>query len=140
MFVAAGCAGNTTKGREIKLVPVSGVVKMDGEPLASVGISFMPDGGGTGVSFGATDASGKYVLKVADGREGCEVGKFKVVISKFAKADGSPLPKDLDPADSAAQGMEHLPPNYSDPNSTELRAEVPEGGKTFDFDLKSKAK
>ena len=133
LVVLSGCmeAGKT---RDIKLEPVTGTVKLDGQPLAGANVQFLANGG-MGYSYGATDASGKYVLKAADGREGVEAGAYKVTVTKFAKPDGSPLPNDLPPDESAAQGVEHMPAKYADPEQTELTADVPAGGKTFDFDL-----
>lgn len=121
------------------IVEVSGTVTMDGQPLANATVRFEPAQGTTGTtSWGITDSTGYYKLRKANGLEGSHAGRFKVVIAKFARADGSPFPPDVDGATAAAEGKEHLPPKYSDADRTELSAEVPKEGKKIDFALKSK--
>jgi len=137
VFFAGGCLGGSSE-ELVGLVPVSGKVTLDGAPLTGASVTFMPEGTGMGrPCYGATGEDGSYTIKDPGGREGCPVEKFKVVISKYAKEDGSPVGKD---PESAAEGMEHLPEKYSNAEQTQLSAEVPEGGKTFDFDLKTKGK
>src|SRR2546423_8011399 len=77
----AGCGGSE------KIVPVSGVVKLNGQPLANAHVSFQPTASGNnpkaGVgSYGVTDASGKYWLKTADtDSTGAVVGTHRVEIN-----------------------------------------------------------
>ena len=56
-LLAVTLAGCPTGGREVPdLVPVSGTVTLDGEPLAGASLMF------GGVAYGDTDASGRYEL------------------------------------------------------------------------------
>lgn len=132
-----GC-GSGVEQPEVDLVPVSGTVTMDNKPLSNASVRFIPIEGLASLSCtGVTDTNGKFTLRTRNADEGCPTGKFKVVISKFARQDGTPLPDDLDGATAAAAGMEHIPPKYSNSEKSELTAEVPEGGKEdFQFDLK----
>lgn len=116
------------------VVPVKGTVTLNGEPLPGASVTFMGEGR---PCYGATDDNGTFIIKDMNGREGCPVGKYKVTISKYAKPDGSPLG---DNPEEAAQGVEHLPAIYSSADKTILSATVPEGGKTFDFQLEDKKK
>jgi hypothetical protein len=80
LVAAAGCGGDGPK-----YVPVSGFVKVDGQPYKGAVVSFQPVGGkenanpGRG-SSGLTDANGRYSLLVDDGTTGAVVGKHKVRI------------------------------------------------------------
>lgn len=138
VFTLTGC-GSSTEGPKVDLHPVSGVVKLNGSALSNAAVTFYPDGAGGAehTYYGATDAEGKFVLKSRAGKEGCEAGKFKAVISKRTMSDGSPMPTDDSPeaAAMAADSIESLPTKYSDADATELRYEVPAGGKEFQIDL-----
>lgn len=141
----AGCSSGLRELPEetAELVPVGGVVTLDGEPLNNAVVQFYPASGGKGgegggtAYFGHTDLTGRFDLASPGGRSGAAPGSYTVVISKFARPDGSPFPPDADSGEFAADGVEHVPPKYSDPAETELRATVPQDGKTdFEFPLK----
>ena len=137
----AGCSSGLRELPEetAELVPVGGVVTLDGEPLANAVVQFYPtsDGQGGAGYFGHTDLTGRFDLASPGGRSGAAPGSYTVVISKFARADGSPFPPDADSGAFAAEGVEHVPPKYSDSGRTELRATVPQEGKTdLEFPLK----
>lgn len=138
LSVLAGCDSSTADLPE--LVPVTGVVTLDGAPAAGVNVTFIPVGSTAGgASYGATDAGGKYELKSNDGRLGAAVGEFKVVCSKWIMPDGSDyvgVPGGPSPMEAGAK--EKLSPKFSDENATTLKATVPAGGGTINFDLTEK--
>ncbi|MFN0196088.1 MAG: carboxypeptidase regulatory-like domain-containing protein [Planctomycetaceae bacterium] len=133
-----GCGGETAKELP-KTQPVSGVVTLDGQPLAGAVVTFIPTDATTGVEcVGQTDESGKYSPTQTRGSEGVPTGTYKVTISRFLRG-GKPIP--LDDAGGGTGGVvvESLPPHYSNPSATTQTATVPEGGGTaFDFKLTSK--
>lgn len=105
LVAAAGCGGDGPK-----YVPVSGVVKVDGQPYKGAVVSFQPVGGKENASPGRgssalTDANGRYSLLVDDGTTGAVVGKHKVRIQtkrddpaaffdpNVGSADNAPTPK-----------------------------------------------
>jgi len=116
----AGCGGG--------LPSVSGVVTLDGKPLANASVSFQPEGGGTQGSYAKTDEEGRYTLKVVGSdRAGAVAGKHVVRISQF---EGS---------GSDSGGREKLPARYN--AKTTLTFEVPAGGTDkADFALQSDKK
>jgi hypothetical protein len=121
------------------LVPVSGQVTLDGNPLANASLMFVPTGSTPGTGSGAvTDAKGKYELRTSHDGIGAPVGQYKVIISKLVLSDGSDYKLDsgVSPMDAGAD--ESLPAQYSDPDQTILTANVPEGGGPIDFPLNSK--
>lgn len=140
LLAMAGC-GRKESGVKVpeELAAVTGVVTMDGQPLAGAAVLFTPgpDTHGQG-AFGVTDADGKYELTHYSNKKGIPPGRYMVVISKYTLADGSPIPEGQTAAD--ANASESIPAAYSDANNTQLSAEVPSGGKTFDFELKKDAK
>jgi hypothetical protein len=120
------------------LVPVSGIVTMDGEPVAGVNVLFSPVGSTSGgMCYANTDEAGKYVLTDSNGREGAPMGEFEVTCSKWAMPDGSDFKSD-DQSPMEAGAVPALPAKYGDAISSGLKAAVPAGGGTFDFKLESK--
>ena len=122
-----------------ELMEVTGTVTLDGEPLSNASVIFSPQPGskGTGAN-GVTDSNGKYTLKHQSDTLGIEPGKYYVTFSKWAMADGSPIPEGKTAADVEAKDI--IPKKYRE--VTELGpkniAEVKAKGDTFDFQLKSK--
>lgn len=135
--LAVGCGGGADAKPLPVTVPVSGLVTLDGQPLASATVTFIPQGQTKGTDCkGMTDESGKYVLKQQHGTEGAPPGNYKVVISRLLRGDGTPLPKEG--GGDGGIATETLSRRYSDITKTKLTAVVPEKGGEFKFDLKGK--
>jgi hypothetical protein len=83
--LAAGCGGSSAK-----LVPISGKVTVDGQPVTSGQVSFLPLKEGEGVNAkaaegslpasGQIEANGEYKL-FTNGKEGAPLGKYKVIVT-----------------------------------------------------------
>jgi hypothetical protein len=122
----AGC------GWESNVVPVSGRVTLNGQPLAGAIVAFQPVSPGINErpeacgSAGRTDASGNFTLRLIDPeRDGALVGEHIVTISTATAASG----------DAAALKGERLPKSWRDGSQ---RFEVPEGGTTSaNFEIRS---
>lgn len=124
VLLLAGC-GQT----EFKVVPVSGTVKLDGQPLTNGVVAFQPLGSksqenpGPG-STAYTDASGRFTLATPDDGPGAVVGKHRVQI--WTKMDSS--------NDAGGGWREKLPAKYN--QDTTLTFEVPaQGTDQANFDL-----
>ncbi|MDR3637057.1 MAG: carboxypeptidase regulatory-like domain-containing protein [Isosphaeraceae bacterium] len=119
-----------------KLVPVKGTVKIKGKPLRGVVVTFLPPK--WSASNGETDADGSYTLETAR-KPGALPGEYKVAISYLVSADGQPqglAPRSsMSPSLGMSTAQEKLPAEFSDLGRTTLKATVPSGGGTFDFDL-----
>jgi hypothetical protein len=120
-LLTAICIATTGCGRKGNIVPVSGRVTLDGQPLADVAINFGPLTGGLDgayAAYGKTDANGQYTLKlVDDNRRGASVGKNRVTLNESAAGEVS---------DGAATRMQFkLPPKARDGT---LQFDVPAGG------------
>ena len=121
LFFVVGCGGpeHPEVGR------VSGVVTLDGQPLAEATVMFQPTNGRA--SIATTDSAGKYALTYLDGVPGALLGTHKVIIrTEIPGEDGQP-----------PIAKEKLPKKYHE--QTELTAEVGPGTNTFNFELTRQA-
>ena len=121
------------------LVPVSGKVLVDGEPLEGAVVIFTPNSTGGFVAHGFTDSSGQYSAETRSGADieiGAAPGSYRVMVSRFLKPDGTPIDPGEPPAMVAAR--ETVPMQYSSPAASKLRATVGSTGGTYDFNLKLK--
>jgi hypothetical protein len=128
LAICVGCNSRAS------VVPVSGIITLDGKPLANAYIAFQPivntgeKPPGPG-SYGNTDASGAYLLKLMDNDEpGAVVGNHRVEISLKVESDDRD-PKSRPPAKT-------LPPRYNKTSELQFKVE-PGGSKAANFDLKS---
>jgi hypothetical protein len=132
VLVALGC-NQAPKGPD--LAPVVGTVRWQGQPLGGALVRFIPVGatqGGGGTAI--TEENGTYVLMDTRGGKGVVTGEYKVVISRRVDPPGSPPSTGKGEHDSRAK--ETLPENYSDARQTELTAQVGDGARPIDFELK----
>ena len=141
---AAGCGSSPPAPA---IAPVSGVVRVDGAPVADARVSFIPVDGTPGLGgWTTTDAEGRYGMRTPWIRsglmgqsvtwlEGAPPGRYRVVVSRRLHPDGSPMRADEAPSDSPA--VETIAPFFSDESGGILRVDVPAAGGTFDWDVKS---
>lgn len=138
LFPSTGCGLGGSSPKYPDLVPVTGTVKVDGQPLAGAVVTFLQtDEFGT-TGNGETDEEGTYELQAMN-VAGIAAGRYRVGISYLMPPSGNPVGlsarSSLAPVADLAVAEELLPPKYSDLGRTELEVTVPEGGGTFDFDL-----
>jgi hypothetical protein len=117
-----------------KVHPVSGTVKLDGEPLANAVVIFQPLGDGKmnpGVgSIGRTNDKGEYRLRLIGGGNGAVRGKHRVEIS-CPIDDGQNSPDE----DRATKPPNKVPDRYH--AESKVTYEVKPGENKADFDLTS---
>ena len=114
-----GCSGGMGK--------VTGQVNLDGTPLPTGDISFLPDGPGTPVT--GRIASGNYSLKLGTDT-GIPPGKYKVAIVAVEAQPVTPGQPELPP-------KLLTPAKYNNVATSGLTAEVKPGSNSFKFDLVS---
>jgi hypothetical protein len=90
LTLALGCSG----GRKTALAAVTGKITVDGQPLTSGQVSFVPtskDVEKSGLSAGTIDSSGNYTI-YTDGKAGAPVGTYKITVTPamMPTADGKP--------------------------------------------------
>jgi hypothetical protein len=126
LLSAAGCGGSAGP----KLVPVSGVVTIDGEPFPKANVAFHPDVS-KGNKFpqyipaGAADESGKYEL-VTTARKGAPEGWYKVVVIAPSPPPGAEAPK---------VGPPPFDRKFTELEQTDLSIEVKAGAPPGSYDL-----
>lgn len=98
---------------------VSGIVTLDGEPLANATVRFTPAGPGR-TSEGITDTEGRYELRYLRDIRGANIDQHTVRITTASEANG---------------GRELLPPRYH--SRSQLDARVVAGTNGLDFALRS---
>jgi len=119
-------------------VPVSGMVKVNGEPLAKGSIVFTPTAGTTGPRSAGVIENGAYRIPEGDGPM---IGKLRVEIRAdqdlgFQLDDPEEFKKHADPG--GALPPNPIPPTYND-ESTLIRETVADGENTFDFEIDAKS-
>ncbi|MFM8436180.1 MAG: hypothetical protein ACKOBP_12730, partial [Planctomycetia bacterium] len=105
---------------------VTGVVTLDGKPLARAAVAFVPYERGNG-AYATTDAEGRYTLRYTARDEGAVVGRNRVEIRTGGEgrdADGN-----------LTETAERLPARYH--ATSQLLVEVAAGDNTIDFPLVS---
>lgn len=119
-----------------KVVPVSGVVTLNGKPAEDVAVTFQPVApDGTNVpgpsAFGISGADGRYTLKLmGEETKGATVGKnivrFSAYVATDPNVDGPPKTKP----------KTNVPARYW--SDSKIEFDVPaKGTSSADFDLKS---
>lgn len=116
-----GC-GETVKSPP--LGKVTGIVTMDGQPLANAVVSFQPEKGRP--SGATTAADGKYDLIYVESTHGALVGEHLVRITTYVE-EGSPQEQTF---------KETIPKKYN--TKSELKETVKAGNNKIDFKLESK--
>jgi hypothetical protein len=118
-----GCGG----GPAIDVAPVKGKVTVEGQPVTSGQVSFLPESQDIkgGMSAGQIDSNGQYTINTA-GKAGAPPGKYKVTITPtMVPAQGATKPPST-PFNS----------KYSDPQKTPLTVEVTKSPAPDAYDLK----
>lgn len=123
-----GCSGGDDLG--VELAPASGVVTLDGKPLANPVVNFFPDTGPSGIGIG--NENGEFTI-TTNGQPGAPVGKCKITVTvssgDIQEAAGNEAEMNKDAP---------LDPKYADRNSSGLSIDVPAEGKDdIKLDLKS---
>jgi hypothetical protein len=123
----------------LSLHPVDGVLTIGGKPLVGATVTFVPaDGSGADqvAATAVTDEFGEFSLVSTTGKPGAAAGKYRVLVAKFVKPDGSTLGSDELATDFEIKNA--VPEIYNNPVQTPLGATVTEGGTSVEFDLKAR--
>lgn len=123
-------------GSGVSYVPVEGIVRLDGTPLAGVEVRFAPDvepeSPRLPFSQALTDANGRYELLADTNVKGAVVGKHKVVVRRPSARPG---PDDPPPSPSAKLV---IPNRYRSLTETPFHIDVKADQKTYDLTLTAK--
>ncbi len=142
-----------------QLAPVTGTVKVNGEPMAGVQVTFVPYQGIRGnkadqsvrLATAVTDEAGKYTLLTPPGGAidqkelqkyiGILPGKYAATFSCWVLPDGKPWAVADNPQQSPVMmgAVEKLPPQLGNPMTTPHVVDIKSNGNfSMDFELKVK--
>lgn len=127
------------------VVPASGVVTYQGQPVDGAQVTFMASGAAR-AAYGVTDAEGKFRLSTFGTDDGAVLGSHTVTVAKptetVSGAGMSPDDPDSGYAAAMAQSARNpsaksgLPDKYANPQTSGLTAEVTQSGPNeFTFPL-----
>lgn len=118
--ISAGCSGMSDEPR---LAKAKGVIKLNGKPLANIGVTFFPASGPP--AYGNTNAAGEYVLMTIRPGDGAAVGAHRVTLGKAEES-------------SSEKGeVALIPAKFAFPDKSGLTADVKDGESNyFEFDIK----
>ena len=124
LLCVAGCGDNTS---------VSGRVNLDGEPVRSGSILFLPDQQGRGQGTGGSIKDGEYLL---EGKAAPAVGNYRVEIRSSRKT-GRMVPPRYSPRGKEIEEIEEAVAEKYNDNST-LSFEIKPGVNEKDWDVESR--
>ena len=127
LLAVMGCGGGGD------LAPVSGVVLLDGEPVESGTVYFIPDSGAG--SEGELAAGGRFTLTTQEGRAGAILGRHRVAVAAFKEAV---WPPNYDQADNGQDSGILVPARYGTADSSGLEYDVQPGENEFTIELSSR--
>jgi len=144
----AGCGGPRSK-----LVPVEGVVTLDGQPLDRATVLFIPQKGDTPSANGLSGPDGTFKLSTYDSGDGALPGEYKIVVTmsevESAEVAGGAAntPQSMtdmmrkhnemiNPSKKGAKGptgppkakKSKIPESYTKQGTTPLKQNIPAGG------------
>lgn len=123
LLTLTGCLGGAG---EAKPVPASGVLTLNGEPLAGAYVLFIPDIGPK--ASATTDADGGFELTTVQEKDGVVPGPCRIAVEKRAP---------LDPKDPYVTPKSLIPEKYGSVNTSGLSETVADSGENFfSIDLK----
>jgi hypothetical protein len=125
LFALVACCGC---GGGVSTAEVKGKVTLDGQPLTGGSVSFIPaqdatKGAAGLMSAGEINAQGEFTLGCANGKPGATVGTHQVTVRPAFGGGSTPTGT----APAAAGKVQAVPPKYSDPATSGLKAEVKAG-------------
>lgn len=134
----AGCGGSTAEPA-LEVFPCTGVVTLNGEPLAEATVSAVPNGttqGSGGVA--RSNERGEFKLTHIRGEDGLPPGEYKLTVSLRKNPDGTVPPANDPTPPIESKAVETLPPEYSDLQSTTLTHTVTRDAKPLELKLQAK--
>jgi len=84
LAVIPGCSSQKTG-------TVDGIISVDGQPTGGLEVAFRNDTDGS-MALGATQADGKYSLRMGRGRSEISIGSYHVTVTPSAHVTGIPKP------------------------------------------------
>lgn len=146
-----GCGGEDLSRFKEGLVPVTGKITLDGEPLRETGVLFVPKSAalpgakpdvGVRTAMGHTDSQGVYTLispptgpgVKPEQYPGCLPGEYTVIL--LQRREGGGVEAQSGEQTTAASPEQTIPAKFFTPQTSGMTATVTATGGEFNFDLK----
>lgn len=135
-----GCSEDADYYSRVNLVDVSGVIKLDGQPVSGAVVVFEDLKSGL-QSYAKTDSSGEFQLRFDSKKHGVIPGEKRVIVSTTLKipgldAEGDEGEEEPEGESKRKKSKDGIPKAYRG-KKTVLRASVGDSDATMNFDLKS---
>ncbi|MEP3478751.1 MAG: carboxypeptidase-like regulatory domain-containing protein [Fuerstiella sp.] len=142
---SVGCGAGEVVDRP-ETFPVTGVVSLDGSPLAGATVTFRPKKKGGRGAVGMTDETGTYELMTFDTADGALPGDYMITVVKQEHTPGDPSYTDSNsdnygknpPPEAEAKTIDIVPSKYSDAKTSGFTASVSEGENNFPLEVTSR--
>lgn len=109
------------------MIPVTGVLTLNGQPAADAEVMFNPKTKGR-LAVGKTDATGHFKLSTGAPDDGAVPGEYAVTLGEY-------YPADKPPKMTSGPLPSRFPQKYGNPSTTPLTVKVEAGTKNeFTFD------
>jgi hypothetical protein len=134
-----GCGGSVPGPKE-DLIPVSGTVKLGGQPTAGIQVAFVPVGltAGQG-AFAVTNDAGAYdLVHNATRLPGIGPGDYVVQFTKWVQPDGLPLPEKTAP--HLVNAVNLIPPGWGGGGDAWPQTQIKVGRATTKLDFEIPAR
>lgn len=127
-LLLAGCVDPGPKAHIEKVVPVSGTLTYNGQPLESYQVTFLPTDGRRAAT-GVTDAAGKFTMGTNKAGDGAPPGTNQVAIVWAPPTTDIPGQEQIidDPSQLPKPPVQ-IPAKYGNPETSGLTQEVPDSG------------
>jgi hypothetical protein len=135
-FLLTGCG---PKGPTV--IPVNGIVTLDGAPVAGASVMFKPIGeGGGNPAMGETDAQGRFRLstQLEKLRDGALEGEHAVTVRGVRIIGATANPDGTSGDVSQVREEWFVPQKYANPETSGLRQTVAQGMAEVELKLSSK--
>lgn len=129
----AGCGRGPDRGT------VSGIVTLDGQPIADVFVVLQPEGHRAPQARGISNEAGEFVLHADDGSDGIVVGRYRVTVVDMQSAP-TPAGKEDDVPETMQKPPNRIPVSYHRGDKTPLEIDVSADALELDVPLVSTGK
>ena len=111
----------------LDVVPASGTVFYDNQPIEGVTLTLVPQEGVKGRGgYAVSAADGTFKFQASPEAEGVVPGKYLVLFQKYTMPDGSPIPPGTSAAD--ANFSNELSEVYSQPDQSPIYTTISDAG------------
>jgi hypothetical protein len=128
LAITTGCGGGGPEVERLAVHPVSGLVKLNGKPVADAYVALhpkvvagTPQGAADSESItphGKTDASGKFTITTYDAHDGAPEGEYAVTVQKYKRVEKN---------GSSEPGPNILPKRFAKPTTSKVSIRIATG-------------